>query len=376
MARPLRIQTQTSPVSLREMDDNDMRGISHKILQEFVSNDGLTGMIAMGSTPSGATSIGSFTDTRRTQSVGTHPAGTSINSTTTNFFQRTAVLSESGTTLPIDFDTGLNGIQEQSNTDLNDHIMRRTLTMMTSTASNEGQGQYRLQPNSPTGGTWTAVSTMTDRIINSVGGFVSNTTTLWKRSAQATAYSVVRPLKVLDGGAGDDSLKEMTDAEIKTLCNKYRNRVISSGIGTYKVQQNAPVGGTWIRSGLAFDDDIRQRTNQNYTGSYSGTYSGTRTYSGNYSGSYTGSYSPGTFAGTYNRFTPVYYGGRYGGNQFGGSFTGYYTGYFTGSYTGTYSGSRTYSANYTGSYSGTYTGATIQTATQVASQVSLWMRTA
>ena len=375
MARPLKINTSTSPVSLKEMDDNEMRGISYKILQEFAGNDTTTGMLGIGSTPAGATSIGSFVDTSRTQGPGTHPAGTSVTTIISNFYQRTAVLSESGTTLPIDFDSGVGGIQEQSNTELNEHIMRRTLTMMTSTADNEGMGQYRLQPNSPTGGTWGQMAVMQDRI-KTASSISTNNTVLWKRQTQATAYSIVRPLKVLDGGAGDDSLKEMTDTEVKALVTKYRNRIISSGIGTYKVQQNAPAGGTWVRSGLAFDDDIRQRTNQNYTGSYSGTYSGTRTYSGNYAGAYTGTYSGGTFAGSYVRYTPAYYGGRYGGNVFGGSFTGYYTGYFTGSYTGYYSGSRTYSANYTGSYSGTYTGATIQTATQVASQVSLWMRTA
>ena len=376
MARPLKIDTSTSPVSLKEMTDNEMRGISYKILQEFAASDLSTGNIAVGSTPSGATSIGSFVDTRRTQAPGTHPAGTSITSTTTNFYQRTAVLSESGIQVPIDFDSGLDGVQEQSNTDLNDHILRRTLTMMTSTSDSEGLGQYRLQPNAPTGGTWGAVAIITDRIINAQLNFDTNTTSLWKRDTQATAHAVVRPLKVVDHGAGDDYLQEMTDAQIKALVTKYRNRIISSGIGTYKVQQNAPVGGTWIRSGLAFDDDIRQRTNVNYAGSYSGSYSGSRTYSANYAGSYTGAYSGGTFAGAYNRFTPVYYGGRYGGNVFGGSFTGYYTGYFSGSYTGYYSGSRTYTANYTGSYSGTYTGATIQTTTQVASQMSLWMRTA
>lgn len=377
MARPLKIDTSTSPVSLKEMTDNEMRGISYKILQEFAASDLSTGNIAVGSTVSGATSIGSFVDTRRTQAPGTHPAGTSITSTTTNFYQRTAVLSENPIyeQLPIDFDSGLDGVQEQSNTDLNDHILRRTLTMMTSTSDSEGLGQYRLQPNAPTGGTWGAVAIITDRIINAQLQFDQNTTSLWKRYTQATAYTVVRPLKVVDNGAGDDYLQEMTDAQIKSLVTKYRNRIISSGIGTYKIQQNAPAGGTWIRSGLAFDDDIRQRSDQNYTGSYSGSYSGSRTYSANYAGSYTGAYAGGTFAGAYNRFTPVYYGGRVV-NVYGGSFTGYYTGYFSGSYTGYYSGSRTYTANYTGSYSGTYTGATIQTATQVASQMSLWMRTA
>ena len=370
MALPLRQTTISGDVSLQEMSPTQMDSVAYRILQEFLVSDVDCGNIHVGSTPAGASSIGSFTDTRRADTVGTHPAGTTINTATTNFYQYTSAETENYER-PIEFDTPLDSIQEMDNSDLNSTIISRALSMLTSTSNSYGIGQYRLQPSNPGGGTWTSHAVITNRIQNTAGtGITENTTTLWRKQSQGSTYGTLyRPLKV----RSDGHLQEMSDTEIKALVTRFRNRIIESGIGTYKVQQNSPAGGTWVRSGSIFQDTRRQRADQNYTGSYTGYYAGSRTYSANYAGTYAGTYSTnfaGTYAGAYARF----FVGRLGG-YYTGYYTGYYAGNFTGNYTGYYAGSRTYSANYAGSYSGTYTGATILNASETPSQISLWMRT-
>ena len=372
MVLPLKINN-TNPKSLKEMNGSEMNYAAFRILEEFVTSDINTGNLAVGSTPTGAVSIGSFVDTRRDQAVGTHPAGTNILTSTTNFYQRTATESESSAVRPVEYDSG---VREMDNSNLHDTIITNALNMLKSAATGYGLGSYKLQPNNPGNGTWGQQAIIFNRVVNAQGNFDENQTVLWKKKTQninpSTSIPTVRPIKVR---SNDNMLQEMSDTEIKTLVNIFRNRIISSGIGTYKIQTSAPTtGGTWTRQGSAFTDTRRQRQNANYSGTYTGYYAGNRTYSANYAGSYTGSYQgnfAGSYAGTYARF----FSGRFGGN-FTGYYTGYYANFFSGSYTGYYAGSRTYSANYAGSYTGSYTGATILSSTEDISNVSLWLRTA
>ena len=370
MSRPLIVNNGTTPKSLIEISDAKMFTHAWRILDEFQSSNTNTGSVNVGTNPTGAASIGTFTDTKRTQAVGTHPAGTTITSSTTNFYQYNATETENYVR-PLKWDATLNGIQDSSNSDLDSHLIATALTFLTSTSTNFGLGQYRLQPSTPSGGTWTSLSTITDRVINAQGTYDENTTKLWKKTSQTGTYntSVRRPLK-FDTSTTPDSIKEMTDAEIKGLVKRFSNRIIESGIGTYVVQENAPASGTWIRSGSAFDDDRRKRENQNYSGNYTGTYTGT--YAGTYTGSYTRYRAGPTYTGSYLGGGVAYYGGQvaYVNYWYVGSYAATYTGYYAGNYTGNYTG------NYSGTYTGAYAGATIKSTTEVISQVSLWMRTA
>ena len=81
------------------------------------------------------------------------------------------------------------------------------------------------------------MGTITDRITNTDGTVTENTTKLWKKTSQSGTFntSVRRPLK-FDTSTTPDSIKEMTDTEIKGLVKRFSNRIIESGIGTYVVQ--------------------------------------------------------------------------------------------------------------------------------------------
>ncbi len=384
MSRPLVINGATTPKSLIEIADNKIFTHAWRILDEFQSSDTNTGSVGLtgGTIPSGTTAIGTFVDTRRQSGPGAHPVGTETYSTTSTFFQYNGTETEDYVR-PLKWDSTLNGIRESSNSDLDSHLIAQALSFLTSTADNYGLGQYRLQPSSPTGGTWENMGSITDRITNSNGTVTENITKLWKKTSQSGTFntSVRRPLKI-DTSTTPDSIKEMTDDEIKGLVKRFSNRIIESGIGTYVVQEDAPASGTWIRSGDAFHDDRRTVADATYTGSYTGYYAGSRTYSGtytgNYSGTYTGNYTGTAYAGSYLGPGTAFYGGfaRAVNMYYVGYYAAVYTGNYTGTYTGNYDGSRTYSnSGYAGAYSGDYTGATVQTGTESISNVSLWMRT-
>lgn len=371
MANPLKVRSSGATFQgLQTMTDAEMDYAVDVILKNFAAtNTGLGTVNIDGAT---GTSIGTFTDTSRSGAVGDHPVVDSPTTVATYTFKQdiTTAATES-LTRPVEYSS--TGVRQQNDTQLNASIITRALNNLVAS----GIGSYALQPTSPTG-TWTSIGSITNSVI---GG--SNTTTLWRKTG-GTAPTTIRPLKYQTSPT--KSVQQMTDAEIQSLTNRMRNRIIATGIGTYRLQTSAPTPGTWTTSGAAFDDTRNTVTSQNYTGSYSGSYTGSFTgfYSGTYSqgftGFYTGSYTrfrsqafAGAYAAFFSGYTPGYFTGFYTGfftGFYAGSYSGTYTGFFTGSYAGTYS------TGFTGSYSGTYAGNTIQASASTVSTVSLWVRTA
>ncbi len=429
--RPLRVKASGSPVSssnyqgLQEMTDTEIeKYYSAIITKDFADNTDGTGAAELNVTTnaSGAgTVIGTVTDTKRDDAVGTHPTdGASSTVTTYTAKQVTGAESESITNRPTGWETSGNvGINEFTDSELDSDIIDKIIADMVG-QGNYTVGQYSLNASSPSGGTWTSRYTLADTQVDGT----TNNMYIWQKTAATTAADDdLKPIKLIE----TSNLREMTVAEMEQIVPNFRNRIIENfsttqGIGTYKLQASTPSEtGTWTQMGDAagFTDTKKDVTAQNYTGSYSGTYSGT--YSGNYTGAknYSGSYTGAkTYAGNYTGTSG--YSGTYGGtsgyataysgaylHNYGGyggppSYTGYYTGYYTGpknytgaytgpktyggsyvgtsAYAGTYTGtsaySGTYSGNYTGSFEGTYSGDTVQSSSSTVSTVKLWLRTA
>ncbi len=356
MANPLRVKTSGATFQgLQIMTDAEMDYCVDIILKHFANtNSGLGTVNIDGAT---GTSIGTFVDTSRSGSVGDHPVADSPTTVTTYTFKQDITTTATEViTQPIEHSTS--GIRQQNDTQLNASIISRALANCVAT----GIGSYALQPSSPSG-TWTSIGTITNSVIGA-----TNTSTLWRKTG-GTAPTTVRPLKYQTSPS--KSFKQMTDPEIQGFTNRFRNRIISTGIGTYKLQATAPSPGTWTTTGAAFDDTRNALANISYTGSYGGSFTSS------YAGSYVGSYSR-SFAGSYSGSYSSGYTGSYSGTYtrvFSGAYTGFYTGSFTGSYTrtrsqgftgsyqavfGSYLGpsyTGTYTAFFTGFYSGAYTRA-------------------
>lgn len=373
MAAQLKLNA-TSPVSLKEMSGTDYDYTTYQILNTFASSDTGVGTVSVNpASTTGLTSIGTFTDTYYDVGApGTHPVGTTVTSTNYTFYQDLQSASES-LTRPIEYSTG---IKEQVDANLNADSISVALANLVA----NGVGSYALATSTPTGGTWVSKGTITN--FRYTGA--SDVTYLWRKTAPASVPSALRPLKI--NATSPVSIKEMSDAEIQTLTARFRNQIVSTGIGKYVVQTSAPVsGGTWVTQGAAFSDTRNTESNQNYTGFYSGNYSGsyTGTYTRAFAGAYTRAFSQ-AYAGNYTGYYTGSYRANYAGflgtaytRAYTGVYTGYYTGFYTGSFTGNYTGSfsAAYSGTYTGTYSEAYTGLTLDATTATISTVSLWLRT-
>lgn len=366
MAALLKINA-TSPISLKQANSAaaDYDYTTYQILNTFAATDTGVGTLSVNpGVTTGLTSVGVFSDTYYDVGApGTHPVGTTITTTNYTFYQDLQTATES-LTLPIEYNSG---IKEQTDVNLNADSISVALANLVA----NGQGSYALTPTSPTGGTWVSKATVTNYAYTGS----TNVTYLWRKTAPASVPSALRPLKILAGSP--ISVKEMSDAEIQTLTARFRNQIVSTGIGKYAVQASAPVsGGTWVTQGQAFNDTRNTESAQPYTGVYTGSYSGA--YVGTYSRAFTGSYA-GTYTGTYSGNYTGIYTRTFAARQ-GPAYTGVYTGYYSGGYTGSYAGSYTgaftgsYTGAYTGAYTGVYTGITLDASATTVSTVSLWLR--
>ena len=428
--RPLRIKASAYPVSssniqgLQEMTDTEIEQYYAAILtKDFADNTDGTGTAELNVTTDASgsgTTIGTATDTKRDDAVGTHPTdGASSTVTTYTAKQVETTASESITNRPLGYESsGTVGMHEFTDSELDSDILDKVVDDFVA-QGDYTIGQYKLATSTPSGGTWTARYTLTDTEVD--GDSVAHY--IWQKTAPTTSANAnYKPLKVTGGGAG---VQEMTVAEMEQIVPNMRNYMISSGKGKYVLQASAPGSGTWVDQG-SFTDTRKEVASQNYTGAYAGSYTGSYTggYSGakNYAGTYTGTsaYAGGysgakNYAGTYTG-TSNYAGGYsgsytgsyaanyagYAGTSYSGSYTGTYTGYYTGAknYTGYYTGTSTYAGSYTGAknytgyytgtsaysgsysgsytgyYSGTYAGDTIQDSSENVATVRLWLRTA
>ena len=429
--RPLRVKASGSPVSssnyqgLQEMTDTEIeKYYSAIITKDFADNtDGTgTGELNVTTNASGAgTTIGTVTDTKRDDAVGTHPTdGASSTVTTYTAKQVTGAASESITNRPVGWETSGNvGINEFTDSELDSDIIDKVIADLVG-QGNYTVGQYSLNASSPSGGTWTSRYTLADTQVDGT----TNNMYIWQKTAATTAADDdLKPIKLVE----TSNLREMTVAEMEQIVPNFRNRIVENfattqGIGTYKLQASTPSEtGTWTQMGDSggFTDTKKDVAATDYSGSYSGTYGGTyaanftgpKTYAGNYTGpkTYAGNYTgtsgySGTYGGSSNYATAYAgaylhnYGGYAGPPSYAGTYTGYYSGpkNYTGSYTGaktyggtytgtsayagTYAGTSayagTYSGVYTGSFTGTYSGDTVKSTSSTVSTVKLWLRTA
>jgi len=302
MAGPITLKAGSYPAAadglqgFRELTNTEIANqIAGVITSKFATDTDGTGtaelVVTTGSLSAGVTNIGSFSDRVRQESVGAHPASGAISTTTNTFGQVNTVLSENPTR-PLRWNGS--GVEESSDGEIDTEILDIVINAMVSEDANT-VGQYKIDTSSPAGGTWTARYTITDTQTD--GTTVSYY--LWQKTGVTTNAGTDSNLLLKSDDFGN--VTEMSVADVETLDNSFRNRIISSGVGTYLVQTGSPTDpGTWVQMGGTMTDNLKDITNVNYAGGYTGTYTGyyDRFFSGYLNGSYAGSYS-GTYTGYY-----------------------------------------------------------------------------
>lgn len=259
MARPLRVDTSTTPDSLREISDGELAHCADLILDQFVSSNTGTGCLFVNpANTTGLTLIGTFTDTERPFNIGDHPVNTSVTTITWSFYQDQRTITNAPTARPLEYSTA--ALREQTDGEISAYIGNTALATLISS----GQGTYRLQSAAPSPGTWISIASIKDEITGT-----SNTEyTLWRRTDGATSSSN-RPVKV-DTASNPDSIREMSDSEIQELNTYFRNRIPSTSVGTYLLQEATPTPGTWVQMGTAVTDTRQTVASNNYNVFFAG----------------------------------------------------------------------------------------------------------
>ena len=353
MTNPLKLRKNANGVytdGLQVMSDTELKYAASIVLAKFGSTTQDVGDIIF-DTDIGD-SIGTFVDQYANGELSSHPADTNLLSTTYTLYQNTSAASESSMTVPAKLDAA-SFVKPQSDTDLNDSIIQTCLSKLAAANSTFGEaGTYYIASNTSLlpGGTWSAVSTIYDEVTNNAND-----------DDEKVAYSLYRRTNVSESGDSADipitvdsatpsHLKEMTTAQLQSLAERLRNRIIATGIGTYALQQTAPSTGTWVSRGTITD---RVPTINNVTYSRNDQY--TRIFSAQYTRSSVG------YAREYNTSPNVYVRSVYGSGNFTSTrFTRIYSGNYTRNtigpaYTALYQGSvytrQVLSQNYISAYS-------------------------
>ena len=295
--------------------------------------------------PINSSLIGSFTDTFYNEPVGTHPA-TSISegTTTTNLYQMNDSASPavvySHTPFPLVTDSS-GDIFEMPD----DAIQEFGNRIAGLVAVNQFAGAFRISSTSPGPG-W---SIWIDSAFTDTRTSTDIPYHIWRLSSVNGAVEPDAPnsylLKLKDDITSD--IQEMTLAETtEVLREALLIGQAATGVGDYELRssaQGAPTNGTWVARGVATDTKHLVQDVQ-----YASTQFTSPTYSSQYTGQYAGTYTGVSFADV-----PVQYAGVRD-HVFGGDRT--YSGQYVGSrtYSGDYAGSRNYGAQYVGprSYAG------------------------
>ena len=318
---------------LKEMSTTDENYLAYQAGLQLAAM-GPTSAAALTTSASGATVIGSFSDTVYDQNVGDHGALT-VTTTTTNLYQVDAVADTSGGDyrLPVEFidNSGDYEIHELTQTEVNTLTDRLVSRIMTS----EYPGTYRLGSSAPSGDYDTHLASVFSDTKTDGSSVAYN---IYQRQTMS-APTAVRPVSVKrsSGRTGTyQGLQEMTDAQIKyTFGQEAKTRIMngSDGVGTYQLRtssQGAPVAsGTWSARGTA-TDTRNAVADTDYSANYEGNYQS------EFTADYTG------------EFTTTY------GAVFTGNFLGNYTGNFAREFTADFS--RTFTGNFTGNFDRIFTG--------------------
>ena len=337
---------------------------------------------------SSASTVGTYTDTKFNQAVGTH--GTTLTTQTTNtvLYQKEGDAPEdgaSGRRRPIHYDISgsQTQLQEMTSSEMDTLVDRLVSTIFT----NDYAGTYKLATSAPTGYSTALSNVFTDTRTD--GSSINYS--IYRRTSQ-TAPIEKQPVLFIKRSGGHtgtfQGLQSMTAAQMQySFGQRAKNRIMSgnNGVGTYLLlssTQGNPTtngyAGTWVSKGSATDtknttavQDYTRTSTRNFEGNYTrlrpSTYTRTRTsnyvrtFEGNFSRSFTGN-----FVGNYTRVRTENYSRAFAGNYVGGvvrssNYTGNYTRNFEGTrvsnYVGNYSRgfTRNYSRNITDSYTGNYT---------------------
>ena len=387
-----------------------------------LSTSDITDVGGLTTISSGNATVGTFTDTRFNEAIGTHGTLTT-SSTVTTLYQtegtaaenggdfRNAVHQDSG-----DGDTHNRSLHEFTSAEMDTLTDRLVATIF----ANDYSGTYKLGSSAPSSDYDVHLSAVfTDTRTDAGPSTVTVATYNIYQRQTFSAPTAVRPvsLKRSSGGSGTfQGIQEMSDAEIKyTFGQRAKNRIMNGakGVGTYILNSSATGApsetGTWVAKGTATDtrhtttdtdytQDFVGTFETTFTGtfetSFIGTFLGERDFTAAFSQTFTGDFT-GDFSGTANYTRNSTNTSLYGAtSNFTGDFVGpanftrNSTQNFVGDFVGNFVGERNFETTFTGTFetdfvgtfettfTGNFVGALINAGTETIETYTLYVRTA
>ena len=237
---PLNIISYGGENEIVQFSETERKNFAYSVLEYMASDDTFVGSIVLGT----ENPIGIFTDSVREGGIG---------STDINVLSRTYTLSQANTAISRDGDTdppkvmglsisGNNTILQEnisSSEEIADYILQIAVT--------EGPFCYYLGTSAPSdGGVWINKGKLLETFENFIS--VNSQYSLWKKITTGTSNLYNKPLKLVG-----QELISCSQQEIKRFSKIVEQRILSTGISTYKLQNSAPGSGVWSNSGTATD---------------------------------------------------------------------------------------------------------------------------
>ena len=248
MTYPIKIRKNTNGTfkdGIQVMSAQDLDWVVNAVLYRFSSTETSPADILFSSEYLGSgnrdigTSIGDFIDRYDARSVDSFH--------TYILKQNQQTVQESGIIYPAKWH--LNSIRPQTSSDLDDTIIQRCLDKIANSSNTPATGTYYISINTPAtilGGTWSQIQRIPD-FSNRYPDIISNDYKLWRcvtNNPGSQPYSI--PIRIDESNG---NIHEMNDSQINKFVDRLRNRIRSSGIGTYRLQANSPTTGSWIQRG-------------------------------------------------------------------------------------------------------------------------------
>lgn len=318
----------TSIYGLQEMDDSDINdGIVYLVLSEFAKTDAsnpqsgeLTLLESIGNRST--TLTGTFIDTTREFGVGTRGLDVTRNLTqSTGIYQYFTNVSETAVVRPLTYNSNNPGeLRPMTDDEIFTHIIDPAIDRMT----NYGLGSYYLTSATSFNitqypGVWTEVFSFNDTYksgtesATSVAAFQGRPTAstvsytanasssnqtiryrMYRKTSETAPTNRKRPIIYANTSDRGKHIREMTDAEVRTLVAIFRNKISETTRGIYRFSTTIPAGGTWSSRSVGVTDLLNVITTgyyqlgQVYTevSPISSTY--VSTYASNFTGTYAG----------------------------------------------------------------------------------------
>ena len=224
---------------LAEFSEEQKRNLAYDVLEYMAANTSCAGTLTIDS----SNPIGTFTDSVRQGAVGSQELTILYNTYTLSQTNTATFSSLDDPPLYVGVNVSGNTISIQENLTTKEDLVNYIIQ----TAISSELFCYRLGVTPPSdGGVWTNIGNILDTLENFT--ITNNSYGLWRKISSGAINSYNYPLKIQS-----NTLTEFSQEEIYNFSKLVENKIISTGVLNYKLQNAVPTTGIWEDVGTIID---------------------------------------------------------------------------------------------------------------------------